>query len=58
MPNWRWRASLSYDGDRMNFAMSARGVSAGTIGNAFIQCVSACPASTIYHPTINDNPGQ
>jgi iron complex outermembrane receptor protein len=55
MPRWRWRASLSYDGDLVSFSMSARGVSAGTIGNAFIQCLSACPASTISHPTINAN---
>ncbi|MHB1206971.1 MAG: TonB-dependent receptor domain-containing protein [Rhodospirillaceae bacterium] len=55
LPRWRWRGSLSYDGDPVSFALSARGVSAGTIGNAFMQCTSGCPVSTLYHPTINDN---
>lgn len=55
MPSWRWMASLAYDGGALTAALTARGVSAGTLGNAFIACASGCPAATIDHPTINVN---
>ena len=55
LPNWRWHGSVAYDADAVKLSLSARGVSAGTIGNAFIQCTSGCPPATISRPTINDN---
>jgi len=55
MPSWRWMAALAYDGDSLAMALTARGVSAGTLSNSFIVCTSGCPASTIDHPTINVN---
>lgn len=47
MPSWRWMASLAYDWPCPTAALTARGVSAGTLGNAFIACASGCPAATI-----------
>ncbi|MGE3333769.1 MAG: TonB-dependent receptor [Rhodospirillaceae bacterium] len=55
MPSWRWMASLAYDNGALAAALTARGVSAGTLSNAFIACTSGCPAATIDHPTINVN---
>jgi iron complex outermembrane recepter protein len=55
MPRWRWMASAAYDTGVFSAALTARGVSAGTINNTFIACASGCPASSIDHPTINMN---
>jgi outer membrane receptor protein involved in Fe transport len=55
MPSWRWMASLAYEGGALTAALTARGVSAGTLSNTFIACTSDCPVSTIDHPTINLN---
>ena len=55
LPNWRWHGSITYDADPLTVALGIRGVSAGAIGNQFIQCASGCPVSTIARPTINDN---
>ena len=52
---WRWSTSISYDRDPLSASLTARGVSSGVYGNAFIECSSNCPESTIDHPTINNN---
>ncbi|HEY4368038.1 MAG TPA: TonB-dependent receptor [Steroidobacteraceae bacterium] len=54
-PDWRWTASFTYNLEPFSATLAARGVSAGTYGNNFIECSSGCPVSTIDHPTINDN---
>lgn len=55
LPRWRWMASVSYDNGPIMFSVGARGVSPGTLSNAFVQCASACPPATVDHPTINEN---
>ncbi len=55
MPRWRWMAAMAYDVGAITSAITARGVSAGTLSNAFIACTAGCPASTIEQPTINMN---
>ncbi len=55
MPSWRWMASIAYDQGPVAAALTARGVSAGTMSNTFITCAAGCPRATIDHPTINRN---
>lgn len=54
-PDWKYRASVSYDLEDWRFDLTARGVSDGVISNAFVQCTSNCPASSAPNYTINDN---
>lgn len=54
-PDWMYRATLSYSGDRISAALTGRGFSDGTYSNAFIECSSSCPVSTTDRTTINDN---
>lgn len=53
--NWRWNAAVTYDVNPISGTFSARGVSAGKYGNAFIECTTDCPVSTTDHPTISTN---
>ncbi len=55
LARWRWHGSITYDADPLTLGLSVRGVSAGAIGNQFIQCTAGCPAATLARPTINDN---
>jgi outer membrane receptor protein involved in Fe transport len=54
-PDWIYRATLAYSGDRISAALTGRGFSDGTYSNAFIECSSGCPVSTTDRTTINDN---
>ena len=54
-PDWVYRATLAYRGDRVSASLTGRGFSSGTYSNAFIECTSGCPASSAEFPTINDN---
>ena len=53
--NWRWNASVTYSNRPFSGTFSARGISAGTYGNNFVECTSGCPVSTTDNPTININ---
>ena len=55
-PDWKFRASVGYSLEDMRFNLTARGVSEGTISNAYIECASNCPDSSAPYYTINDNP--
>jgi outer membrane receptor protein involved in Fe transport len=54
-PTWRWTASATYSNDPVTVDFTGRGVSAGVVDNTFIQCTSACPASTVTHQTVSNN---
>ena len=54
-PSWRWQASATYDAQPVSLTLTARGVSAGTYSNSFIECTSACPVSTAAHRTVSNN---
>lgn len=54
-PDWVYRATLAYSGERIAASLTGRGFSAGTYSNTFIECTSGCPASSTDYPTINDN---
>lgn len=54
-PDWKYRASITYDLDDMRFDLTARGISEGTLSNAYIECSSNCPESIAPNYTINDN---
>ena len=54
-PDWMYRATLSYSGDRISASLTGRGFSDGSYSNAFIECTTGCPVSTTDRTTINDN---
>jgi outer membrane receptor protein involved in Fe transport len=58
--SWRWYATLSYMLDPVTASLTWRGITGGTYSNAYLQCTTGCPASTLTVETINDNwiPGQ
>ena len=54
-PKWRYTATLSYDNKPVRVSLTARGFSAGTYSNSFIECTTGCPLSTPDHRTIDNN---
>lgn len=54
-PDWVYRATLAYSGERINASLTGRGFSNGTYSNSYIECTSGCPVSSTDFPTINDN---
>ncbi|MGE3476558.1 MAG: TonB-dependent receptor [Rhodospirillaceae bacterium] len=54
-PKWRYVGSIGYAADPLNLTLTARGISSGYRDTSFIECTSACPASTINHQTIDNN---
>ncbi|MCI4591937.1 TonB-dependent receptor [Sphingobium sp. BYY-5] len=54
-PSWVYRVSAFYEVDPFTLNLVARGFSDGVYGNDYIECTSACPASTTQYRTINDN---
>ncbi len=54
-PDWNYRLMANYAVDMWNFNLVARGISSGKVDNSYVECASACPASTAEHRTINDN---
>ena len=54
-PTFTWTTSLTYSLDAFSGTLTYRGTGAGVINNSFVQCVSACPVSTLAATTIDDN---
>jgi iron complex outermembrane receptor protein len=54
-PDWLYRLTATYTTDRLTVQLSGRGISSGTYNNSFVECTSACPVSTTFARTINDN---
>jgi outer membrane receptor protein involved in Fe transport len=54
-PHWRYTLSASYAIDPWVATYTVRGVGAGVYNNSFIVCTANCPASTVDHPTIDQN---
>jgi outer membrane receptor protein involved in Fe transport len=54
-PHWRYQGTLLYVNDPVSVQIAARGVSAGTYSNSWIECTSGCPTSTSNNRTINYN---
>jgi outer membrane receptor protein involved in Fe transport len=54
-PEWLYRLTATYTLDAFTAQLTGRGISSGTYSNAYIECASACPASTALARTINDN---
>lgn len=55
LPSWIFHSTISYSNNPVTVALTARGFSAGTNSNQYIQCTSGCPLSRATAPTINDN---
>jgi iron complex outermembrane receptor protein len=54
LPKWRYAFSINYNQGPVLFTGTMRGVSSSVVNNAFIQCTSACPASTGNNPTYDN----
>jgi len=54
LPSWRYQASINYLNGPLSLTATMRGVSSGVVNNNFIECQSACPASTTDNPTYDD----
>ena len=59
-PKWIYRFNASYETDSFSVTGTARGVSSGTYGNAYIVCDGNCPtgrpaATVSQFPTIDNN---
>ncbi|MBL8774028.1 MAG: TonB-dependent receptor [Phenylobacterium sp.] len=54
-PSWIYRLSATYSNKPWTYNLVARGVSSGKLDNSYIECQTNCPATTVQHPTINDN---
>ncbi len=54
-PSWLYSVALNYALDAFQTTLTARGISSGTYDNAYIECTSGCPLSTINHRTIDKN---
>ncbi len=54
-PKWLYRLTATYTNDPVTINLVGRGISSGVYDNAFIECTSTCPVSTVDHRTINDN---
>lgn len=54
-PELRYIASAAYRGESLGFTLTARGIGAGKLDNAFFECSHDCPPSTASRPTIDSN---
>lgn len=54
-PDWRYMTSMTYDNGPFTGVLTLRGISDGTVNNAYIECQTGCPVSTAEHRTINNN---
>jgi len=54
-PDFVYRATARYTLNDWTVNLTARGHSDGVVDNRYIECASACPASTAANRTINDN---
>ena len=55
MPSWRWQIQTQYQVGDASFAVTYRGHNGGKYFNNWIECQSACPASTTANPTVAVN---
>lgn len=55
LPKWRYLATITYDRDPIMVSLTGRGISSGMLNTSYVQCASACPASTVANMTINNN---
>jgi iron complex outermembrane receptor protein len=55
VPTWVYNVSASYSLDPIRVTLTAHGFTSGTMSNTYVECTSACPASTGFNPTINYN---
>lgn len=54
-PKWKLLAQQTWDHDKLSLTLTERWISDGTYRNDFLECQSACPTSTLIHPTIYSN---
>ena len=54
-PSWLYQLNATYTNDPWTVTLKGRGVSSGTLSNAYVVCSTACPATSVAHHTINSN---
>jgi len=54
-PKWRYLVQAMYSNGPLTLSVTGRGVSSGKYNAAYIECASACPASTPQNRTIDNN---
>jgi iron complex outermembrane receptor protein len=54
-PNWKFLTLQTYETAKWSFLVQERWISDGKFNNNYIECQTGCPASTVNHPTINNN---
>jgi iron complex outermembrane recepter protein len=55
VPTFIYRATATWLAEPWTIQLTGRGVSAGVYDNAWVECTSGCPTSSIAARTINDN---
>ena len=54
-PRWRLLLQAAYTDERLDVALTARGMSDMKLATNYVQCASNCPTSTARNPTIDNN---
>lgn len=55
-PSWRYNLNVTYTNKPLTLGLTARGLSGGTIDNAYVQCTAgSCPVTSTIHETIDKN---
>lgn len=54
-PRWLYNVTLNYALDAFQTSLTLRGLSSGTYNNAYIECKTGCPLSTVNNRTIDSN---
>lgn len=54
-PDWAYRLIVNYSNDPFSITATGRGISSGVYSNAFVECTSGCPVSTVDNRTIDNN---
>lgn len=54
-PKWRYSVTGTYRLDALRLSLTGRGLSDGVNDKSYIECTSACPPSTVFNRTIDNN---
>ena len=55
VPRFIYRATATWTNDPLTIQLTGRGLTGGKYDNAWVECTSGCPASSINSRTINNN---
>jgi iron complex outermembrane receptor protein len=55
IPDWKFLTLQTFETGKFSFLVQERWFTDGVYNKNYIQCQTGCPASTVNHPTINNN---